>query len=81
MFLKISWQHPHSVFILVKYLPGLTTSIELEDSPYLITSIKPFQHLFFIHCGHAHCRRRADQTSLWSSASWDQVSTDWSSQI
>ena len=27
MFLKISWQHPHSAFILQKYLSGLTISL------------------------------------------------------
>ena len=27
MFLKISWQHPHSAFILLKYLSGLTISL------------------------------------------------------
>lgn len=38
LFSNISWQHPLPAFILLNYLPGLTTSVELEDPPHLITT-------------------------------------------
>lgn len=55
LFSKISWQRSLPVFILLKYLPGFTTSIASEDPPPLITSIRPLPHLFFFRRGHAHC--------------------------
>ena len=35
MFLKISWQHPHSAFILLKYLSGLTISLVAQTVQHL----------------------------------------------
>ena len=40
MFLKISWQHPHSAFILLKYLSGLTTPWWLRRSTMRETQVQ-----------------------------------------
>lgn len=73
LFSKISWQRSLPVFILLKYLPGFTTSIASEDPPPLITSIRPLPHLFFFRRGHAHCGKSLVQSPSISHAFMEEA--------